>query len=510
MTEEREKQLLETIAEQKAMIAFLRQQIDLMKRRQYGPKSERIDDKQLELLEGLLEQACVEQEERISPQPRKQKTKKRAKAQKTIRYPEDIPVVEEVIEPLEVQAAPDKWRRISQEVTEELIFEPGRFILKRTIRPKYVAVQEPQQAPIVAPLTPRLLERSLLSPELLARIVTAKYVDHLPLYRQESIFESRYGVYLPRQAMARWMQLAAFWFQPIYELLRKKTLASGYVQVDETCIEYLSPGHGKTKQGRLWTVCSPGQSEANVFYQWHTSRAASCLDKVLGKKYKGSVQCDAYIGYISYERQNSERISLRFCWAHVRRKFHEAMKMGCADAAWVTVQINNLYAIEARLRERKAEKKLRAVIRQQEAQRIVERIGNVIKRWKLQGRHRPQSPTGKAIDYTLSLWPKLGVYLTDGRIEIDNNQCENAIRPTAVGKKNWLFVGEEKAGEASAILYTIVENCRRIGLDPEKYMRIALTRLPRMTNQNVNQLLPSNIAKELKAEQSKKTEKAAA
>jgi len=265
-------------------------------------------------------------------------------------------------------------------------------------------------------------------------------------------------------------------------------MAGGYVQVDETPIDYLEPGNGKTKQGYLWTGSRPG---GDVFFHWATSRAATCLEEFVPATFTGTLQCDGYSAYRTFINNHSLPAVLAGCWAHVRRKFYEALESAPRLAGWLLGQIQHLYRTEARLRERRAGPVLRAAIRASESRPIVKRIGRALIRLKAGGRHLPQSPLGTAIDYTLGLWPTLEVYLADGRVEIDNNLVENAIRPTAVGKKNWLFVGEADAGERSAIIYTVIECCRRRGLNPFNYLRDVLTRLPNMTNRQIPEVTPA-------------------
>ena len=181
----------------------------------------------------------------------------------------------------------------------------------------------------------------------------------------------------------------------------------------------------------------------------------------------------------------------------MRRKFHEALEPSPKTAGWILRQIQHLYRVEARLRQHKAGPELRAAVRASESKPIVERLERALVRLKSSGRHLPQSLLGSAIDYALGQWPTLDVYLEDGRIEIDNNLVENAIRPTALGKKNWLFMGDADAGERGAILYTVIESCRRRGIDPYGYLKDALTRLPKMTNHQVPEITPSAWAKAL-------------
>jgi len=462
---------------------LLRQKLDLLVRRVFGSSSEQIDPKQLELWLQLpevvaLPVATAPAKER-SPSPRKERT---------ARLPENLPVVEEVIDPEPVKAQPEQWRCIGQEVSEQLDYEPGRLLRRRTIRRKYVAKLRPEEAPVIAALPERLLDRSLPAPGLLAHLVVSKYCDHLPLYRQEQIFRQRHGVHLPRQSLARWVALAATWLRPVYEHIRTGVMAGGYVQVDETPVRYLAPGHGRAKQGYLWTCSRPGGA---VFFQWETSRASACLEPLIPVAFRGTLQCDAYAAYRAFAQRRGAGIVLAGCWAHVRRKFHEALPTAPRLAGWFLKQIQLLYQVEAQLRARRASPKLRALVRALESRPIVARLERALVRLKTQGRALPQSLLGLAMEYALGQWTALLVYLTEGRVEIDNNLVENAIRPTAVGKKNWLFIGDAEAGQRSAILYTVIETCRRLGVDPYTYLYDVLRRLPNLTNRQIPEIAPS-------------------
>jgi transposase len=370
----------------------------------------------------------------------------RPRKERGARVPEHLPAVGEVIEPDEIVAAPQAWRVIGEEVTEQLDYQPARFFRCRIIRKKYVKRDEPHQAPIIAPLN-ILQELSIAAPGLLAQIIVAKYCDHLPLHRQEQIYAARHAIALPRQNMARWLGLAADWLRPIYGDIRTGVMAGGYVQIDETPLEYLSPGKGQTKQGHLWACKSSG---ADVSFTWATSRAARCLERIISADFSGTVQCDGYQAYPAFANRSEGRITQTACWAHARRKFHEAIESAPQHADWLLLQIQHLYRIEKHLRETRAGPRQRHAVRSSQSRMIIQRIHRAITRLKLSRCHLPQSAIGKAIDYTLTLCTMLIVYLEDGRIEIDNNPVENAIGPTAIGKKNWLFIGEAEAGQRSA------------------------------------------------------------
>ena len=469
--------------------SLLRQKIDALVRRVFGSSSEQVDRKQLELLLQLAAGAMPAEPVSVTA---KQAVKVQSRKARAPRLPEHLPVVEEVIEPEPVKQQPDQWRCIGQEVSEQLDFEPARFLRRRIIRKKYVHRTEVDAVPVIAPLPERLLDRSLPAPGLLAYILVAKYCDHLPLYRQEQIYAQRHQVQLPRQTLARWVELAADWLKPIYEQIRTGVMAGGYVQVDETPIDYLEPGNGKTRQGYLWTGSRP---QADVFFHWETSRATACLDNVIPATFTGTIQCDGYAAYRAFANGRGQAITLAGCWAHVRRKFYEARESSPRLAGWLLNQIQQLYRIEARLREHRAGPSMRAAARASESRPVIKRIERALIKLKASGRQLPQSPLGIAIDYALGQWRTLEIYLADGRVEIDNNLVENAIRPTAIGKKNWLFIGEADAGQRSAIVYTLIECCRRRGLNPIAYLRDVLTRLPNMTNRQIHEVTPEAWSK---------------
>jgi transposase len=464
---------------------YLREKIQRLLQERFGAKSEELDRAQLLLMLGGVDPG-KSSEPVAAEAPRRSKDPSPPRKRRP-RTPENLPIVEEVIVPEPVKACPEAWRQVGEEVTLLLDFEPARFFKRRIVRPKYVRRDHPYAPPIVAPLR-TLQDRCVAAPGLVAAVVVNKYCDHLPLYRQEHIFASRHHVHLPRQTMAQWMALAADWLKPIYEQMRKEVLAGGYVQIDETPIEYLSPGHGETKLGYLWTCARPG---GDTIFQWHTSRAAKCLDAVLPAGWTGVVQCDGYAAYPAFARQRDRDnpVTLAGCWAHARRAVFQAQQSAPRTCAWLLNQIGQLYGVERELRTSRAGPVLREAVRSWQSAPILRRIHAAL--MKLRHRYLPQSGMGKAIVYILEQWPALQRFVTNGRIEIDNNGVENAIRPTAIGKKNWLFVGAANAGERGAILYTLVESCRRRGIDPLAYLRDVLARLPRMTNRQIPEVTPA-------------------
>jgi len=286
-------QVLQTHAALQRENRLLREKVNLLLRRVFGASSEKMDVAQLQLLLSgaeLVEPAAEQKAEvpkpkAAAPAPRKTKLP---------RLPETLPLVEEIIDPEPVKAAPEQFRQIGEEVSEQLDYEPARYFRRRMVRRTYVSRAEPEKAPVTAPLPPTLQERCIATPPLLAQVVVSKYCDHLPLYRQEQILARRYGINLPRQTLAQWVELASEWLTPIYRQIKTGVMAGGYVQLDETPIDYLEPGAGRALKGYLWTGSRPG---GDVFFDWHPSRAGECLDTVVPVDFQGTVQCDGYDAY---------------------------------------------------------------------------------------------------------------------------------------------------------------------------------------------------------------------
>jgi transposase len=449
---------------------LLSEKIDLLVRRVFGPSSEKLDTDQLLLaLEGDEAKkpdassgdalAALEAESTAPVKPARRRKKRGGITDELL---DSLPSVEVYIDPEEVLAEPEAWRRIDEQVTRQLDYEPGRYLCRRIIRRRYARRDEPHRPPVIAEL-PTMLERSKAGPVLLASILTAKYCDHLPLYRQEQIAKWRHGIDLKRQDMSRWVGLAAEWLRPIYQIILGGMWSDGYAQTDETVIKYLVPGSGRAQHGYFWAIKRPGGDAA---FHWATRARRRCWRRSSPVDFSGIIQCDGYSAYPAFAKT---------AWAA-----DHAGGVLVARAARVRGRQPDRYApgrcllivgssaistpSRQRLRARRASAKLRLLTRLPRAGPIMERIGRSCVHWKKSRRHLPQSQMGKAIDYTLTVWDGLSLCSsTDGRVEIDNNEVENAIRPTAVGKKNWLFIGDAEAGERSAIVFTVIEACRAGG-----------------------------------------------
>jgi transposase len=462
------------------------ERIDYLIRQLFGRKSEKLDPNQLKLLLGLNEEPVTEEEREDDPPPNNPGLKRKRRQIKD-RLPDDLPVRTEYIDPPEVKIDPENYHCIGEESRTELGMTPPVYFQKKIVRRKYIKKSDRTLPPIIVPARPQLIDNSFASEELLLDIVLKKYTEHLPLYRQAQTLKRRFGIDISYKTMSGWMMSIGNWLQPIVELLKEEIRESGYLQADETCIKYLEPGTGVAQSGYLWAYHAPN---IGIVFEWHRGRGAECLDSML-EDYCGDLQCDGYQPYRTYNlsREEKKRYRLYACWAHVRRYFFNARNDSVA-AAEILMKIKRLYRIEDELRKQKATHEQRVERRCNESMDILKEIKAALD--KERSNHLPQSLTGKAVIYTLNLWEELTAYVDAGHVEIDNNLVENCIRPTAIGKKNWMFFGSPDSGKYSAAIFSLLETCRKLGINQEEYLKDVLTRLPSMKNTEVGLLLPTN------------------
>lgn len=471
-------QLRGELAQRDLTIAALQKQLQWLQQKVFGGgRGEKLEAAQLRLqleeLEAKIEQARAKETvtyERERPkQGRHEVPAERFK---------DLPVEKTtVITPEEVKAEPQAYEQIGQEETFEVEIQPPRLYKHQIIRTKHRLKADRSRAPVIAPAPPRPIQGSYASAGLLAWVVLSKYVEHMPLYRQEKA-SARWGAALSRKTMADWVEAVAQWLKPIYHHMRQDLLDGGYVQADETPVRYCDPDQKKagTGQGWLWGISRPG---GEVCFAWRLSRRHEEATTLL-QGFSGLLQTDGYGAYEAFSRTGA--VTWIGCWAHARRKFFESLKEDPKAAGLVLKLIGVLYAQEALYREEGLDGPQRQARRQGIPRRTLKWLRVAIR--LCAHRALPKSGLGKACSYALGHWESLLAYLDHGQVEIDNNLQENAIRPSALGKKNFLFVGAPGAGERSAIIYSIVVSCQRFGIDPLVYLREVLTRLPAMTNQD--------------------------
>ncbi len=469
------------LAEAQALIADLRRQL-------FGVKADRLTPEQ-EAQVTALQQDLVEATQRPGPASDEVLADERRVRRRRRRPPHGLPVTIETetitLEP-EATTCPccgEPLRRIGEEVTEETDLIPARLIRRRIVRPKY-ACRCGEAGVAIAPLPPRLIPQSTLGLGLAVHILLTRYDDHLSFYRLEQQFWERHGVTIPRQQMVQWVEHLAGWLRPIYDAMWRDLLASGYVQVDETPVRVLDPDvKGRAPRGYLWFYAAPG---GDVLLDFDRRRSLAPLQQRL-KGFTGTIQTDAYAVYQALVGQQPGLTRIG-CLAHARRRFYAALQEHLSEAVWCITQIRSLYRIEDEARDQPAT--VRYALRQQHAPAIWADLK--ARAEDLRPRVLPQSTLGKAVNYFLDEYDALVGYLRDGRYEIDNNLVENDIRPTAVGRKRWLFIGHPDAGWRSAVIYSLIVSCRRRGINPETYLTDVLRQLPNLKIMEIEALLPAH------------------
>ena len=470
-------QVIREYPQLKAENEVLRAQVVWLKQQLFGGgQSEKLERAQLAL--GLGEPAA-----QPMPAPVQQVSYERAALTARV-LPADnfahLPVSATIeLIPEEVKADPTAYERIGEERSFEIDVVAPQLVKREIIRPKYRHKTDRSRPPVVAPAPARAVAGGYASAGLLAWVTLSKYVEHQPLYRQEQMSE-RWGARISRQSMADWIATVAQWLQPIYRLMHRELLEGDYVQADETPIRCNDPDEkrGGTSQGWLWVISRPG---GDVVFDWRLSRRHGEATSLL-QGFRGVLQSDAYPAYGHFARE-TPGVEVAGCWAHARRRFHEARKESPVQADFVLRLIGQMYRLEKVWDEAGwTEPAQRVHLRQRDFALPLGLLRKVAQR--LAARSRPRSLLGSACHYLLGQWPALTAHLRFGQTRLDTNVVENSIRPTKLGAKNWLFIGHPDAGDRSAIIYSLVVSCRRHGIDPLAYLRDVLTRLPTMTNRD--------------------------
>lgn len=465
------------------------------------PSQRRIDFDGLDILpqeEEMIKEAAKE----IVSYERK-KPEKEKKQPVRLPLPEDLRREEEVIEP---EGIDENWLRIGEEVTEILEHKPGELYVRRIVRPKYALKKDMQQLreeneesgqtniKIAAlPLLP--LPRSNAGASLLAELLIGKYVYHLPFHRSIEMFKHA-GVSIPASTVNGWFAGSSDLLRALYYRLRDIVLATDYIQVDESTVPVIDNEKHRAVKSYLWVVRSV-MKNLMFFHYDQGSRAQKVVINLL-HNYQGAIQTDGYDAYSIYE--NKKGVLLLGCWAHARRKFNEALKEDESGARYALEQIGMLYNVEAMATDQGLDYDQRAALRERLAYPILcafeKWIVNYYPKALLQGRMY------KALTYTYSLFQRLSRYHLDGRYQIDNNLVENAIRPLALGRKNYLFCGNHDAAENAAIMYSLLGCCKSYDVNPRQWLTDVLTMIPAYNNdysRDLADLLPHNwkVAQEL-------------
>lgn len=475
----------------------LQAKLDKLLNKRFGVSSEKIDPGELQLLlEGLKEaEAPPAQEEALATPVREKRTRK-----KKMGFPEDIK--EETLEidlPPEERVCPETGRErrlIRWEESVKYNLVPAHFIrltIRRAVRAVSPDGELPPSSPVITAPMPaafNVIPGCVAGVGLLAHLLVSKYCDHLPFYRLQTMFKRGHKVQIDRDTMCRWTKRCAELLSCLHEAMRAELVSGRYLKIDETFVKLLDPDRpGKARNSYLWVVHRPG---AGVLFHFDPGRGHEvALDLLAG--FAGKLQSDAYSAYAALARRVGDLV-LFACWAHARRKFHDAMLVGeDPQACWYVAEIQKLYRVERKAREGGLDAAARGRLRREESAPVLARIKQRLERDASSADVLPSSLLGKAVSYARERWPQLERYAAEGNgeVDIDNNSVENAIRPSAVGKKNWLFIGHPSAGQTSAVIYTIIENCRLEGIDPREYLEDVLPRIAAgQPPERVAELLP--------------------
>lgn len=469
-----------------AEVAYLKAELAQLRRLIFGQKRERfvplLNSSQLDM--GLVETQAVGapvKTERVEYTRTKSARPSTPPSRNAL--PASLPREEIVIEPQEDVTG---MKKIGADITEELEYTPGKLFVKRYVRPKYARAEG--EGVVIGTLPSRPIEKGIAGPGLLAHVLISKYVDHLPLYRQRQQFR-RQEVKLAESTMCDWVKASCELLKPLYAALREEILHATYLMADETPMRVLDSGQpGKCHLGYDWVYYAPLLKLA--YFDYQPSRSRDGPQQML-KSFAGHLQTDGYAAYEAITRR--PEVTALGCMAHARREFVEAKDSDLARADWMLFQMQQLYEIERQAREANLSHDERYRLRQASAQPILLSI----KAWLDQQVREvlPKSVMGKAIGYILGQWPKLERYISDGRFEIDNNLIENAIRPVALGRKNYLFAGSHEGARRAALIYSLVATAKRHDVEPFAYLKDVLSRIAGYPHRHVAELLPQNWKK---------------
>lgn len=398
-----------------------------------------------------------------------------------MKLPESLRRQEILIEPVEDTSG---CRRMGEEITEVLEYEPGELFVKKYVRPKYAL---PDNAGVViGELPSRPLEKAMAGPGLLAQIVIDKYVDHLPLYRQMQRFE-RGGLKLPYSTLTDWVGSTCRLIAPLYEALKMEVLKTSYLQADETPIKVMDKDKkGQTHRGYFWVY--QNSVEKLVFFDYQESRGREGPSGIL-ENFQGYLQTDGYSAYETFDKK--EGITLINCMAHARRMFNEALQNDEARASYAMERIQELYAVERDAKAQGLSFDERQILRQQRSVPILVNLGSWMKSQYIEV--APKSAIGKALAYSIERWDRLSLYTQDGILSIDNNPVENSIRPVAIGRKNYLFAGSHEAAQRSAMLYSLLGTCKMHNIEPYQWLRNVLESIADHPVNRISELLPHRL-----------------
>jgi transposase len=489
-------QHLKEVSELKGTIESLKEQLEWLKRQVFGQKTERFvgtkNEQQL-CFEGFDKLVAVTPEEKQVVTAH-QREKRKPNGQDKITLPADLPIERQIIDvPEEARVCPETGEalvKIGEEVTSKLAYKPGSYFIKQVVRPKYAFPSQSEKGVFTAELPETLLTRCQADESLLADILVKKFADHLPLHRQSEMM-AREGIKISRQTICQWVMRSGMALKPLYNEMQAQVLQSGNVFFDETPIDMLDPGKGKVHQAYMWVLVGGKSSDPSYrIYNFRTNRCHHNAEDIL-KGYHGVLHSDKYGAYEALA--NKKQLIWCPCFAHIRRKFVESESGDPPFRDWVLRHIRYLFMLERVAWARSEEERLR--IRQEKEVPIIDRLIAAIKDKLVNGKILPKSKFREALGYFCGLIPHLKNYTQHAWARLDNNVAERAVRPLAIGRKNWLFVGNEVGGEAAAIILTLVQSCRSLGVNPREYLENVMRRLMSHNAQKLYELLPDQWLK---------------
>lgn len=464
----------------------LKHQLENLKRRLFGRRSEKLDENQLLLFAELLKTQSQQAESAVNGETPKPADPASRRAKPTGRkpLPESLPVqqTELLPDPEDRVCAIHgcEKKRIGEVVTEELEFVPASFYRHQIVRPKFACPQCESNISI-AELPARVIDKGIAGPGFLSHVLTSKYADHLPLNRLEGIFK-RYGIDIARSTMCQWVGSCSDLLSPIVNEMKRRILESKKIHTDDTPVPVQDESRRQTRNGFLWVYIGD-QNDVVFDYTPNRSREGPVF---FLKSYQGYLQADAYKGYDAVFEK--ERIIEVGCWAHARRKFDEAFATDRSRCAQILVWIKDLYAVEREAKDQALDASGLFFLRLQKSRPILAKIKETLNVWS--PTVLPKSPLGKAAGYALRQWDALTRYVENAILSIDNNLSERTLRMVAIGRKNWMFAGSDAGGQRAAIVYSLVASCKLVGIDPFAYFRDVLDRVSTHPNNRIFELTP--------------------
>jgi transposase len=505
------KKIINTITSKNSFLEnrneFLYEEIKLLRLKLYTRLSERFPDALDEIQRSLFEDWPQEVEE-IEPEEESLVIKEHERKKSGRKpLPEDLPRVEVIhdISDEEKQCGCGATKsRIGEETSEKLQIEPAKLWVEEHIRPKYACkscegVDDDGKTVSIASVPSQIIPKSIAGSSLIAHIMVGKFCDALPFYRQEQQFK-RYAVQISRATMCNWFFYVANRLKPLLEMLRLWILSGPLINIDETPVQVLKePGRDPSSKSYMWVFRGGKPSKPGIFFHYSASRGGKIAEDFLGE-FKGYIQTDGYQGYnfLDYNKN----IIHSGCWAHVRRKFTDVINAagkknkgqykGSSKANYALRKIRDLYLIEREVKDKNLEGEILYKLRQEKSVPIIKELEEWLK--VTSPKVPPQCLLGKALNYALNQWPTLITYLDTSFVRMDNNLIENAIRPFAIGRKNWMFSVAPRGAESSALFYSLIETAKINGLEPYRYLKFLFEAFPKVKSpEDIFNLLPMNI-----------------